>query len=356
MHSICSSKLRSTQRGVSLVELMVAITLGLMVLAALTTIFVNSSRARQELDRGASVIEEGRYALSILNAELGQAGYYSGISAVSGTTNAPCSVTVADWAGSLSLHAIGSNQGDTSFNCITRATGSDAIFIQRAGSCVAGPTAESGCTAMAANAAYIQVSECGAEYSGAPFVLAANTGTQTAVYPLKSIVLPTTTGASPTCSTTPGTAEIRKFYRSFYYVDSNAILWRMDVDAGSSANPPGTPIQIASGVENIQFEYGVDSSGDGAPDSFASAPTDWANVVGVRISVLQRSNSATPGYQDDKTYVLGDICSLPPGQSACPAPNSGNTPVVRTTGEQTFKRHVFTSYVTFDNPVGRRQQ
>ncbi len=348
------------QLGVTLIELMVAVTIGLIVVAALTAAFVNSSNTRRELDRVAGVLENGRYAMSVLDTELAQAGNYGSLATPSGVFDQPCSTAVAHWGTSLDVHVHGSNQDDASgaFSCLTRKSDTDAIFIQRASSCVSGPTAASGCGAMVANAAYIQVSECGDEYQTTPFVLAANAGTLATTYPLKSIVLPTSVGATPTCTVTAGTAAIRRFYRSFYYVDANNVLWRMDVDAGSTATPPGTPFQIAGGIENLQFEYGLDSNGDGAPDSFTSTPAaaDWPSVVGARISLLARSESATPGYQDDKTYILGDVCSVPPTASSCPAPYSANTALVRTSADQAFKRHVFSSYVTFINPAGRRQQ
>jgi type IV pilus assembly protein PilW len=343
------------EQGLSLIELMISITLGMIVLASLITVFVNNSASRRDLDRSAGVLENGRYAIGLLNDDLGLAGYYGSLTTLTGTTDLPCSTTVSEWSTSLARPVHGSNHtGTTSGDlpCVTRKTNTDAIFIQRASSCVSGPTAETGCAGVAAGTAYLQVSECGDEYQTTKFRLSTDATTLT----LKSIVL-STSGGSPTCSTTAATvAPIRKFYRSIYYVDSANILWRLDIDAASTASPPGTPVQIASGIESMQIEYGLDSNGDGAPDSFSSAPTAWDQVVGARVSLLVRADSSAPGYVDDKSYFLGDICSLPPGSSTCPSPYSSSTPVVRSTSDQAFRRHVFSSYVTFGNVVGRRQQ
>lgn len=342
------------QRGLSLIELMISIGLGLVVLAALTSVFVNNSANRRDLDRSAVVLENGRYALSVLNSDLALAGYYAGLVTPTGTTALPCSTTVTGWQTSLARPVQGSNHTGASSSdmpCITtRKANTDAIFIQRASSCVAGPTTAAGCTGVTAGAAYLQVSECGDEYLTTPFRLSTDATTLT----LRSTVVPT--GGTPACSTTAATvAPIRKFYRSIYYVDSANILWRLDIDADSAALPPGTAVQIASGIENMQVEYGSDTNGDGAPDTFASAPADWGQVVGARVSLLVRADSAAPAYTDDKSYFLGDVCSLPSG-SACPAPYAASTPIVRTASDQQFKRHVFSSYITFSNIVGRRQQ
>lgn len=50
----------------------------------------------------------------------------------------------------------------------------------------------------------------------------------------------------------------------------------------------------AEGVENIQFQYGVDSNGDGAVDNYWNATTvankdAWANIIAVRVGLLLRS-------------------------------------------------------------------
>src|SRR5688572_24963346 len=64
--------------GFTLIELMIAITISLIVLAALTAMFVTSSRARDEITRANQQIENGRYALQVLSDDLRLAGYYSG--------------------------------------------------------------------------------------------------------------------------------------------------------------------------------------------------------------------------------------------------------------------------------------
>jgi prepilin-type N-terminal cleavage/methylation domain-containing protein len=66
-------------RGFTLIELMVAVTLGLIILAALTSFFVRTSANRTELERNSRQIENGRYALSALRDDLTLAGFYADI-------------------------------------------------------------------------------------------------------------------------------------------------------------------------------------------------------------------------------------------------------------------------------------
>ena len=68
--------LRSAQRGFSLVEMMIAMTIGLMIAAGLVTIFANTSNTQQELRRTSQQIENGRYAMDVLSQDIQVTGYF----------------------------------------------------------------------------------------------------------------------------------------------------------------------------------------------------------------------------------------------------------------------------------------
>jgi type IV pilus assembly protein PilW len=56
---------------------------------------------------------------------------------------------------------------------------------------------------------------------------------------------------------------------------------------------------VASGVENMQLLYGVDTDGDEIPNQYLTADqiTDWSHVVNMRVALLTRSggNSTSTG-------------------------------------------------------------
>src|SRR5437660_960052 len=62
-------------RGYSIIELMVAITISLIILAALVGLFAGNSRERGEIERANQQTENGRYALQIIGDDLRDAGY-----------------------------------------------------------------------------------------------------------------------------------------------------------------------------------------------------------------------------------------------------------------------------------------
>ena len=54
------------QQGFSLIELMIAMVLGLAIIAAVGTLSINASRSYRKLNEAGEQIENGRYALNTL--------------------------------------------------------------------------------------------------------------------------------------------------------------------------------------------------------------------------------------------------------------------------------------------------
>lgn len=77
-----------------------------------------------------------------------------------------------------------------------------------------------------------------------------------------------------------------------------------------------TAVPLVEGVERIDYRYGIDDLpnpaplggvGDGVPDRFTATPAaaDWPNVVSVKVTVLVRAPSLTAGHNDaGKQYDL----------------------------------------------------
>ncbi|HUG04790.1 MAG TPA: prepilin-type N-terminal cleavage/methylation domain-containing protein, partial [Steroidobacteraceae bacterium] len=68
--------IRNQQSGLSLIELMVAVAISLVILAALVALFVNTSRSNREFARANSMIENGRLAVQVLENDVIHAGYW----------------------------------------------------------------------------------------------------------------------------------------------------------------------------------------------------------------------------------------------------------------------------------------
>lgn len=70
------------------------------------------------------------------------------------------------------------------------------------------------------------------------------------------------------------------------------------------------PQELFEGVESLQFQYGVDTVGnDGRPDAYLTADlvADWLTVVSVRIGILVRTVDERSQTIDDQAYDVLDV-------------------------------------------------
>jgi len=318
-------------RGATLIEVLVSLTIGLIIIAALAGLVVASNGARIEFERNADTIENGRYAVSVLQKELSQAGFYDLLVTPTGTTNDACSVSITDWASSLAVHVLGWNNAAAHPVCLPgRKAGTDAIFIQRASSCAVSATDGTGLSGcpdekpLSASQAYLQTSECADESLTSPFVLAKGDSGDT-VFKL----------ARKSCLLTERT-PLRRLIRRVFYVNDLDQLAYVDVTLGGVA----TPVVLAEGIEQVQFSYALDTNLDGSPDSFVASPsaTEWPNVVGVKVWILARSASQGSKMSDsaDSVYQMDDTTVNVDGATA------------------QFRRRLYESYIAFVTPAIRR--
>lgn len=305
------------QRGLTLVELMVSLVAGLLLLVAMSAVFVGSSTSRREVELSADVIENGRYGIDVLTRELSQAGFYGPLDAPTGATVDLCSTTKTEWADSLTIHVAGLNNATVDPACLTRKAGTDAVLVQRASTCVVG---EAACEAESASNGYIQVSECGPEYSGgAKFVL--EPGGDATPFVLQTR---TCDGAK---------APKRKLIRRIFYVSADDVLSYVDVRL-DGVQPP---VALADNIEQMQLEYAVDADGDGTAESFASVPANWAQVIGVRVWLLARSTAPSKNTGGAIDFVMADTTHSVAAASS------------------NLKRRVYQTYIPFVTPKSRRE-
>ena len=293
-------------RGFSLVELMVALALAGFILLGLSAYFVSSSRAFSETERVSRQIENGRYASALLAEEIRHAGFYGEVGnvinlpptsaiALPGAIPDPCATVITDVRNALPLPVQGVDAPDTVPTCLSdQLAGTDVLVVRRA------QTVPIAAGSAVANGYYTQVAYCD---TADPMFIVAQTG-----FSLKA----------KNCATDQPIRQLNVF---IYYIAPCSI----GTGTGGvcvSGNPPiptlkraaltaggtWTYTPLVEGIENMQIEFGLDTTGDGNADSFKANPgtvAEWAQVVSVRLNVLARNTDASPGYADSKTYTLG---------------------------------------------------
>ena len=351
----------SLARGFTLIELMVALAIGLLMAFGLVRVFASSSDSYRALAQASQQIENGRYAMQVVSQDLMHAGYYGEFAfpaAPAAPLPNPCILgTAAQLKTDLAFYVQGYNNvnaagGDAPPACISNAnvvTGTDILVIRRAGTVVP--------AALVANEVYIQANADSTNPANPVIAF----GADPASYPLLKKATP---GGTPP-------ADIRKYHVIIYFVSPcNEPNGGGDVCTGA-ADDGGRPIptlkrltlgldaggalamrteSIAEGIEHLQIDYGIDSMDqlddvakrDGLPDgAFVHAPASvaaWGDVMSAQVFVLARTPERSPGWNDTKTYNLGTF-------------NAAYAPA-----DPAFQRKLFVSQVRLVNPAGRREE
>ena len=343
------------QQGFTLVELMVAVTIGLLLLAGLSTLFTSNNAAQMEIDRANRQVENGRYAMQLMSGDLRNAGYYAEFDPVSLPLPAalpdPCSTNIADITSAIALPVQGYDN-TTTINCLTdRKANTDIVVVRHTQTCVVDAA---DCEPASAGGPFFQASLCnnsfelGSNVVGNYYQVAAtNTGF---------------TLHQRNCTVTQNSgsaAVLRRLLTHIYYIANNSLpndgvptLKRAEVISNGGALSVQI-VPLAEGIENMQVEYGIDSDADGVADVYsadvpsakgcgavACAVTNWSNVVAIKLNLLARTLTPTMTYTDSKSYTLG--------LNAQGQPN-----VIAATNDK-YKRHVFSSLIGLPNVAGRK--
>lgn len=332
---------RKSQRGLSLIELMISITIGLLILSALATLFVNQSRTRIELDKSNRLIDNGRYALEVLSENLRLAGFYgeSDLAAPPGVITDPCTTDLTEMRNALRLHVAGYDAADVGATidsppCGLTTTelkkGSDILVLRRADTQISEPIVN--------GTHYIQVSNCkDKDQLNDPVNL--NT---------------TATGLTRTKRNCTSAADVRQFFVQTYFIspyniegDGIPTLKRKELDpAGidSTGEQKFITTPLVEGIEYLQVEYGFDGDNDGAADIYVTSCATaecWSNIVSVKLNIIARNTEPTAGYTNTNIYTLGSAGTFGPFNNDV---------------KGGYKRHVYTQIVRLVNPSSRREK
>ncbi|OYY02411.1 MAG: hypothetical protein B7Y72_08235, partial [Mehylophilales bacterium 35-46-6] len=189
---------RANQAGFSLSELMVATVLSMLVILALTALFMNVNRTNAELAKTSSQIENGRFALQILQDDVAHAGFWGEyvpefdnltskaspegdpllMPATPRAVPNPC-MPYSDWADADKHNLIGipvqvyRETSPSGTACLTdfstdRKEGTDLLVVRHAETCVAGSGGN--CDDVVAGNLYFQASRTYNNYCLAPLV------------------------------------------------------------------------------------------------------------------------------------------------------------------------------------------
>lgn len=319
------------KKGFSLVEIMIALALGIILTGFILSIFVNNKKSYDTNNRVIELNSNIRFALSIIQADLDNAGFYGGlnskdtISIAGNFNNTACNYGYTDSATGLSeavqfstatANPVFGRQAAAASNpeivCLSGITaGTDYLSIRGVRG-VMTPNAS-----LDPNRVYIRAGTVTGEF------IAAGMG-----------------------SSIPNSANMNwKYYSTIYFICQNRLLrqnlaynpggsasvWNLEVLVGPDLpENSGIPYCDSSsaaehteaGIENMQILYGVDNTQDGVADYYADGSSlttkdSWSKVIEVKVSLLARSEQDN-NYEDkgaggssQRTYLLGEQTITP---------------------------------------------
>ncbi len=309
--------IKPTSRGFSLVELMIAMTLGLAIMGGIIALFLSNKQVYRTQEALSRVQESGRLAFEIMARDIRMAGNL-GCPRTDRVANVLENQSTDWWADAFGPAIIGYD-GDQAFAAATnRATGTDIITIRRAATGSFSVTDHQATSAQfklnkthtlkdddiiivcdTAQASLFQITNANAsnvtivhnegtgdvgncsKYLGHPDSCTANAKTEKA-------------GNCPNgfipCEYSYGPDSTLALYEAIaYYIGTNdsgnRSLYRIALTDGLQSQ------ELIEGVEDMQLTYGVDTTGDNQADDYldASSVTDWAQVISVQVNLLAYS-------------------------------------------------------------------
>ncbi len=293
-----TSSFMPRQKGFSLIELMIAITLGLLLMAGVLQIFLASKQTYTSNNALSRVQESGRFAIDFLTNDIRHAGYRG--ECIATPNNLLNESGVGYNADLFDLTEIMDGRDSASPSWVTDRVAGDVIHVKYAAS-LPGVTA-SGNTPANANAISLTAASGVAQgtiiivsdplgcdifqnrnNSNAHALSRGSTGAPGNKNP----------GSNPFSHAYDSSMEILKLQSVSYYIGNNAAdtlrsLRRINFSTGTAVDE-----ELVEGVQDMQILYGVaDSNKQVGSYVTANNVTNWDNVVSVRIYLLLVSPDA----------------------------------------------------------------
>lgn len=309
-------------RGFSLVELMIAATIGLILLGGIGYVYLGSRQTFRTQDDFSRIQENVRYALDQVGVDVRMAGYAGCLNAASiDPANPSAGPVVANISNTPPAIGLGdAMQGYDGTNWVAMGapgtapanwiSGTGVFVITRASE--AGVNLTGNTTPTNAN---LQIAGNPNNFVAGEVLLVANcttadTFTATNVSNSGGMVTIAHSNSSNTANFTVNAygddAEMFRMVSNTYYIRNNPA----GVPALYRRTQDGNVEEMVDNVENIVMRFGIDTDNDFVVNSYVSpsAVTNWRQVMTVRLSMVFRSNSTNVATQVQPCVVENAAC------------------------------------------------
>lgn len=302
-----------SQRGFTIVEVMVAMLLGLILMAGVVSVMVANKRSFNEQTEMSRLQENARFAVEFLTRDIRMAGYVGCSHDITRVTN---HLSINDKSllnAGIAIEGIDANSSPTEWqpsgstdNTGDMVAGTDAVTVR-----FFRPTGHNLQSTMSAVSDDIDATSV--DGIGGNDVLAVSDCVSADIFQVTGVAgtnIEHAVGTMPAPTPDNSTADLTKpydtdaslhhLYAARYYIRSNPdnipALYRY-IHTGSGF----TSQELVAGIENMQIMYG-DSSSFAPADSVA----DWDSVNSVKIGLLVRTEDKMGTDTDSNSYDVLD--------------------------------------------------
>lgn len=403
IHNLHLRTLHRASFGFSLIELMVSITVGLLVLLAMVGVYVNLARSNNEMAKTNIQIENGRFAMQLLQTDIAHAGFWGGYipqfddfssvdeptpaSDVSGVGTVPTGIPApcrdyitTPWNVEYKSNLIGipvQGYDAVPAGCAdvvkNKKADTDVLIVRYAETCIPKPVSPA---VPVAGVHYCEE----VDTPGKLYMQSSNHADDSDRYVLDD------KAAAFVLREKNGTiAPKRKFISHIYYIRDYAVavgdgiptLVRSQFDLTGS---PATlkhqePTALIEGIESFRVEFGIDNARSGGRTTNYTQAVEWMNEFkltspknrgdGTPDGAFIRCASADPATDPCnvtkmtdavavKVFVLARSRETSPGHKDTKTYKLGSAPEIAAANDG-FKRQVFSSTIRLSNVSGRRE-
>ncbi|WP_347331152.1 PilW family protein [Marinimicrobium locisalis] len=295
------------QQGLSLIELMISLTLGIVLMTGVVQMFITSRTTFTTQQAVSRIQESGRMAVEFLSQDIRMAGY-RGCASRESTQQIEMGIEQdGGYLYDFDTSIRGYSSDDHPMGDVGVADGSEVLVIRRAGNTsmpIVNPTGnnanievaveeEDDCVGEVCRGDTVVISDCtqGRVFQVTNFQNVGGGGSKIvhsqANVDGKPKNLDSKLGGQ---QFGPGSEVLKMSTLTYYIADSEfgvpgtRSLWR---------EQDGEAAELIEGVENMKVGFGVDTDGDGIPDEYQDynevGDDNWGNVQAVRVALLMQS-------------------------------------------------------------------
>ncbi|MBN8766999.1 MAG: PilW family protein [Thiobacillus sp.] len=294
------------QSGFGLVELMIAMAIGLVLLGGIGYLYIGSRGAFRTTDNLSRMQENARYALDMMSRDIRMAGYVGCGNMASIKVNTIANPPVPPMTIGNALIGYDSGVGWVNPTAITRVANTDVLSVMGAFSNGVNLTGN-----LAPQNANVQINGNPDGFQAGDVLVITNCVNA-------DVVKATNVSSGSGTTITIAHSNSNNTGNRIGVYGSDAFVMRMNqYSYFIGTNPAGNPAlyrvglsgnaeELVENVQDLQFRYGLDTNSDGAVDSFSATPGNWTQVVSVTVNLLMRSpDNSLSTSQQPVTYNNG---------------------------------------------------